>query len=381
MKNVQLYLTIALLALLSVGIPNQAYAADNNLELYTPYTSVSVTPGSTVNYSIDVINNGNVTENKSIVMSGIPRSWNYTLTAGGLNISKLAVLANEKKTVKLKVEVPYQVKKGYYTFYAKSGNTSLPLTIQVSTAGTNESEFVCDQKNMEGTPKSNFNFTAVLKNKTPNTQQYALMAYPPRGWTVAIKPNHKQATSTEVDADGSKNISYEIKAPESTKAGTYKIPVKAVSGSTSAQMELEVVITGTYNLALSTPSGLLSTKLTAGSEKKVELQIRNTGSSKLEKVELSAATPKDWNVSFDNKEIKDLEPGASYKAIATIKAGKKSIPGDYITKITVKTPEVSDTVSFRVMVKTPMLMGWLGVVIILIAIAAIVYLMKKYGRR
>ena len=52
--------------------------------------------------------------------------------------------------------------------------------------------------------KSNFSFNAVLKNKTATKQQYALMASPPRGWSVTIKPNHKQATSTEVDANGTK---------------------------------------------------------------------------------------------------------------------------------------------------------------------------------
>jgi uncharacterized membrane protein len=383
MKNATSFFRTLFLGILLLQIlPNVSADTIEQLEIYSPYTRVSVTPGSTVNYSIDVINNGAQTINENILLSNMPRSWSHSLTAGGLNINRLAVLPGEKKTLNLKVEVPYQVKKGNYTFYAKVGDSaSLPLTITVSSAGSNESELSCDQKNMEGTSKSNFSFSAVLKNKTPNQQQYALMAAPPRGWSVAIKPNYKQATSTEVDANGTKNITYEVKAPSSVKAGTYKIPVKAVSGSTSAEIELEVVITGTYEMAFNTPSGLLSARITANDEKKIELAIRNTGSTKLEKIELSASKPKNWEVTFDNKTIASLDPGKSVTVFATIKPDKKAIPGDYVTNISARTSETDQTLVFRVMVKTSMLMGWIGVLVILLAIGGVGLLIKKFGRR
>ncbi|MCU4165053.1 NEW3 domain-containing protein [Carboxylicivirga caseinilyticus] len=382
MKRINFYLRLLLLAVLLLNFKQNILAADINLEIYTPFTKVSVSPGSTVNYKLDVINNGDQTIKENINLTNIPRSWTYTLTASGLNINQIAVLGKEKKTLDLKVEVPFQVRKGYYTFYAKLGDrVSLPLTINVTTAGSNETELTCDQKNMEGTSKSNFNFNAVLKNKTPNKQNYALMATPPKGWTVLIKPNHKQATSTEVDANGTKNISYEIKAPYNVKAGTYKIPVKAISGSTSAEMELEVVITGTYEMSFTTPTGLLSAKTTAGEEKKIELRVKNAGSTKLKDIELTASKPKNWEVTFDISKIESLEPGSSATIYATIKADKKAIPGDYITNIKAKTAETNHELSFRIMVKTPMLMGWLGIIIILAAIGGVYFLVRKFGRR
>src|SRR5690554_2420396 len=381
MKKINLYMRLLFITLFIIQFQHSVLASNDSLEIYTPYTKVSVSPGSTVNYSIDIINNGAETQNQTIYITNMPRLWSYTLTADGLNINKLAVLPSAKKTLSLKVEVPYQVKKGDYTIYAKMGNgVSLPMIINISSAGSNETELTCDQKNMQGTSKSNFTFSAVLKNKTPNKQQYALMASPPRGWSVAIKPNYQQATSTEVDANGTKNISYEIKAPSNVKAGSYKIPVKAVSGSTSAEMELEVVITGTYEMLFTTPTGLLSANITAGDEKKVELLIKNSGSTKLENIELSASKPKNWVVSFDNNKIESLEPGASTTVFATIKADKKAIPDDYITQISAKTSEVNQQISFIIMVKTPMLIGWIGVFIILIAIGGVVLLIKKFGR-
>ncbi len=382
MKNFNSYWRILIVSILLFHVQQSIFASDNKTEIFTPYTKVSVVPGGTVNYSLDIINNNEQTINENITITSIPKSWDYKLTADGMNIGKLAVLGNEKETVKLKIEDPYQVKKGKYTFYAKLGEqASLPLSIQVTSAGSNETELSCDQKNMQGTSKSKFTFNAVLKNKTANQQQYALLASAPKGWNVIIKSNHKQATSTEVEANGTVKLDYTIELPATIKSGTYKIPVKAISGSTSAEMELEVVITGTYELSFSTPSGLLSTKVTAGEEKNIELEIKNTGSVKLENIELSASKPKDWEVSFDEKKIGSLDPGQTANIYATIKADKKAIPGDYVTKITAKTSEEKQELSFRVMVKTPMLMGWLGVLIILASIGGVIFLIKKFGRR
>ena len=360
---------------------NQALAQTDSLKLYTPYTKVSVSPGNTVNYSIDVINNGSTIRNEDIVVSNVPHSWDYSLTAGGYNIKKLATLPGEKKTLSLKVDIPFQVRKGNYVFYAKTGNVTLPLTINVSTAGSGVTEFTCDQKNMEGTSSSSFSFTTSLKNKTATNQQYALMANAPRGWSVIIKPNYKQATSTELEANSTKNITYEIKPSPSVKAGSYKIPVKAVSGSTSAELEFEVVITGTYEMELSTPSGLLSTHITAGSEKKIELTVRNTGSVDLENIELTASKPRNWEITFDPTKITKIAPGQTETVYATITADKKAIPGDYVVKTEAKTPEVNTSASFRVSVKTPMTIGIIGLVIIVLVLLGIVWLFKKYGRR
>ena len=297
MNRIKFYARYLIAITLVLIVINELSAQNaDSLTLYTPYTQISVSPGNSVSYSIDLINNSSSkTRNENISVTNIPRTWNYSISAGGYNIGRLATLPKEKKSMSLKVDVPYTVRKGSYNFYVKAGeNVSLPLTINVSSAGSSITELTCDQLNREGTSSSTFTYSAVLKNETVVKQQYALMADAPRGWTVTIKPNYQQATSTEVDANGTKNISYEIKPPAMVAAGTYKIPVKAVSGSTSAALEFEIVITGTYEMNLNTPSGLLSAHITAGDEKKVELEVKNTGSADLENIDLSAANPRNW---------------------------------------------------------------------------------------
>jgi len=380
MMNVKIKIISAFLCIAMALMPFSVKAADS-IEVYTPYTRVSVTPGSTVNYSIDVINNGSSTSNSPIIVSGLSRSWDYTLTASGLNVSKIAVLKKSKKTVSLKVDVPYNVRKGYYNFSVKVGNGTLPLTINVSSAGSNESVLTCDQTNMEGNAETKFYFSTVLKNKTPRSQQYALMSNPPKGWRVEIKVNSKQVTSTEVDAGGTKNIRYTVTAPNSVAAGTYKIPVKAVSGNSQADLEFEVVVTGSYKMNFSTYNELLSTKTTAGRSKKIELKVKNTGTLPLKDIQFSSSKPKNWEVDYDTKKVESLNPGATATVYATIKVDKKAIPGDYMCKLTAKTDNVNEALNMRVSVRTSILAGWLGFLIIIIAIGGVVFLIRKYGRR
>ena len=46
-----------------------------SLKLYSPYTDISVPPGQTINYTVQVINNSNTIQNADLSVSGLPRSW------------------------------------------------------------------------------------------------------------------------------------------------------------------------------------------------------------------------------------------------------------------------------------------------------------------
>ncbi len=360
---------------------NSVSAADG-VTLYTPYTKISVPPGESVDYTIDVFNNSDATKNVEVSLSGLPKSWDYELKSGGWNIKQLSILPGEKKSLTLKIEVPFIVNKGNYQFRIIAKNhDALTLVVNISEQGTYKTEFTCDQANMEGHTKSSFTFNTKLKNRTGNKQLYSLRANSPRGWTATFKVNYKQATSVEIDADNSKDITIEIKPPQIIPAGTYKIPVGAVTTTTSAGLELEVVITGFYDMELTTPNGLLSTNITAGNDKRVELLLRNTGSAELRDIKLTVSKPKNWDVIFNPDTVSRLGAGESTTVYAIIEAAGKAIPGDYVTNITAQTPEASSSVAFRISVKTPILWGWLGLVIIIGVIVSVYYFFRKYGRR
>ena len=373
---------IFILTLLGVVMTGLCRAENpKGVTLYTPFTQISVPPGESIDYSVDVINGNDAVENLEVTVSGIPRGWNYELKSGGWKIGQISVLPGEKKTLSLKVEVPMQVNKGSYSFRINAGNHSLPLTVVVSAQGTYKTEFTSDQLNMEGQASATFNYNANLRNRTAEDQLYALTANAPRGWNVSFRANGKQVTSVEVAPNATTNISIEVKPPAAVEEGKFKIPVRAFTASTSAELDFEAVVTGSYSMELTTPTGLLSSGITAGETKRIELQVRNTGSSEMKSIEFSSSKPVDWEVTFEPDKIETLIASASTTVTALVKASRKAIPGDYMVKMTARTPETSSSADFRMSVKTSMLWGWLGILVIAAVLGGVYYLFRKYGRR
>jgi len=359
-----------------------ATAKEPGVTLYTPYTTISVPPGQSIDYTIDIINNSDVVSKAALSISGIPKGWNYDLKSGGWSIEELAVLPGEKKNISLRVEIPYKVNKGRYRFSVVArGLGTLPLTVIVSEQGTFKTELTTKQPNMEGNANASFTFNAELKNRTAEKQLYSLRANVPEGWNAFFKTSGRQVPSVQVEPNQTENLIVEIDPPDAIEAGSYKIPVTAVTSTTSANLELEVVVTGSYSMELTTPTGLLSTSMTAGDNKRIALQLRNTGSAALKNVKLSFSAPVDWDVIFEPKQLDILEPGKNAEIFATIKANKNAISGDYLTNLEAKTPEVSSKTSFRISVRSSMLSGWIGVMIIGGAASSVYYLFRKYGRR
>lgn len=382
MLNRKQILTRIFLPFLLVMLSGSLTVTAQSLRLYTPYPEITVPPGETIDYSIDLINNGASIATAEVTVDGIPETWSYTLRSGGWSARRISVLPGEKKTLNLKVELPYDIDKGSYTFRVLARNHAvLPITIEVSEKGTVKTEFTADQGNMQGHATSNFNYKTKLENQTGEKQLYALTSHAPRGWTVVFKPNYQQASSVEIEPGQSKDISVEIKPPYNVKAGKYTIPVMATTGSSSARLELEADISGSYGVELTTPDGRLSEKITAGRRRNLELMVRNSGSTDLNSVRMTAVKPRGWEVTFTPDTIPFIAAGESTQIRAEVKAYGKAIPGDYVINLTAQTPEINADASFRMSVRTPMLWGWLGILIILSAIGTVYWLFRKYGRR
>ena len=379
--NYLLFFAVLLGAFPAAGAHAAADSLSTGVVLNSPYTKIVVSPGASINYSVDLINNGHEIRTENIALGGLPSSWKYDIKSGGWNIEQMAVLPDEKKNFTLTVNVPLKINKGSYKFHLSAGEARLPLTIVVSKQGTYQSEFTTDQPNMQGNSKSNFTFSTTLRNQTADRQLYALMADAPRGWNVVFKPNYKQATSAQVDANASQNISVEVTPAANAEAGTYKIPVRAVTNSTSAELTLEVAITGTFQMEVTTPKGLLSADITAGDTRRIDLEVVNTGSSELKDIQLSSRKPAGWELSFEPSKIASLKAGAAANVTAELKASPKALPGDYVVVMDAKTPEVTADAQFRISVKTPLFWGWVGVLVILAAVGGVYCLFRKYGRR
>ena len=88
---------ILLLVILLGAFPLSVHADESgSIILYTPYTKISVTPGASIDYSIDLINNTDGVTNANLSVSGLPGSWKHEIKSGGWTLSQLSVLPQER---------------------------------------------------------------------------------------------------------------------------------------------------------------------------------------------------------------------------------------------------------------------------------------------
>jgi len=254
--------------------------------------------------------------------------------------------------------------------YAQKGN-SHPV----------KSSFTARLMNLEETSKQPFRYTTSLHNGSGQARTYELEALAPEGWNTTFQAEGSEVTSLRIDSGKTENISVEVNASPVVKPGKYNILVTAFSAGDTLSLELEAVVKGTYDVELTTPTGLLSDDVTEGSGKVLQLIIKNTGTLPLEGLTLSDESPAKWTVTFDPAKVDRLDPGKTQQVNATLNVPDKTIAGDYITKFTVRNNSANANTTFRMTVTTSLLSGWIGILIIVLALGLVYYLIRKYGRR
>jgi uncharacterized membrane protein len=243
------------------------------------------------------------------------------------------------------------------------------------------STFTARLINLEATAKETFRYNASLYNGKGHTAVFEFTAGLPAGWNIAFRVEGMQVRAFRLDSNRTQDVSIEVTPSPLVQPGKYNIPVTATVEGDTMQLALEAVVKGNYAVALTTPEGLLSDEITEGSRKPIHLTIQNTGSLPLDALELSAQSPPKWDATFEPAKIERLEPGKSMDVIATVRVPDKTIAGDYVTNFAVKNSNATGNATFRMTVTTSWLAGWLGVLVILLAIGMVYYLIKKYGRR
>jgi hypothetical protein len=168
--------------------------------------------------------------------------------------------------------------------------------------------------------------------------------------------------------------------------GDYPITVQAVSGNITGSIELKAVVTAKYALGVSTATGLMNTQVTAGQDNFFSFTLKNTGTAQLDKINFSSKLrggPSGWNITFDPKNIDSLPVDAEREVKVNIKPPEKTIAGDYEMTVTAETDakNASDNMNIRITALTPTIWGWVGVIIVVLVVAGLIYMFLRLGRR
>ena len=370
------------LLLMTALVPLGALAATFNLT--TPYPAVTIQPGNTVTFPLDIA--VPAPERVGLAVSGAPSGWTANLRGGGNIVNAVFAGGSTAATVDLSISVPQAATAGSQTLTvtASSGQGTRRLLIEVTVLGATGGAITLtsDFPQLSGAPSSTFSYSVTLANTGTQKQTYTLQGQGPDGWTVTVHPSsNAQALTDTVDGGATDTLSVTAQPPSTVAAGAYPLQITATSGGQSANAALEADVTGTPALTLSTPNQVLNAQVTAGSTGTVSLVVANSGSTVLQNVAITASSPTGWTATFAPATIATIQPGASATVTATVKPSSDALAGDYDVTFTATGGTATANVDIRTTVQTSPLWGFIGLALIALVIIGLGWVFRRFGRR
>ena len=245
---------------------------------------------------------------------------------------------------------------------------------------------------LSGVAGSSFEFEVGLRYVGAEARVFELEATGPQDWTTSITPSYpkdKQILDIRLEPVSPLSTAAATKILVSVtppywllpEPGEYPITVEATSGELTGTIELTAVVTSTYIMAVVPTGELRNTTATAGRDNYFSIDVINSGSAAIDDISFSTTKLSGWTVEFSPEKIDSL-PALDFQTVeVNIKPPAKAIAGDYMITITSKGKQISDDMDVRVTVETPTIWGWLGVVIIVLVVAGLVYIFMRFSRR
>jgi len=359
-----------------------ALAADA-LTLTTPYPSVTVSPGTRVTFNLSV--KTSTSARVDLSLTGVPSSWTAALHGGGFVVGAVQTSGTDATEVRLDVDVPAAATGTTRITVNAQGNgarVELPLDIKAQANVGGEVKVESDYETLRGASDQTFTFNLNVSNQKDEDLTYSATGQGPAGWTVDTKlTGSAQAASATVKAGGTSGVTVTVTPADNADANKYPITIATTVGTEQFTTDLNVEITGSYKLTLSTPSQTLSTHGTAGTATTQQFTITNTGTAPVTKVTMSATAPTNWKVDFSPTTTDTIAPNDVVTITATITPSGDAIAGDYEVPFSVKATEASANATVRFTVEASILGAIVGAALIVAAVGGLYWVFRRYGRR
>lgn len=406
-KSGLLFPTVAAMTLLLMGAllfsPSPLALAKEKKELparsiavYPEYTGIVVPQGKNVSVGVTVADRGRHSEDINLTMASVPEGWKAWLKTYEFQVTGVHIASDKTKDLTLRAEPGPKVLPGKYRFVVKAQTTDhrlnasceITVTVEAKTAQkiSKGVDIVCSYPVLRGPTNGKFEFSVEIHNKMDKDSVFNLVATGPENWDINFKPAYEQKfiSSVRLKANQSQTVAVAVKPYPWAKPGKYAIVVKAGSPAAKAESVLNIILTGTYKLEMGTPNGLLSLNALRGKSADFSIYVQNNGSAPLNNLNFLSFKPENWKVKFKPNKIDTLAPGALKQIDVLITPSEQALVGDYSVSLRAQAgnpPKVSKSIDMRVTVKASAVWGWIGIGIILLVLAGLVFLFIRLGRR
>ncbi|HKY48993.1 MAG TPA: NEW3 domain-containing protein [Acidimicrobiia bacterium] len=384
--TVTVALFIAVLSALATPLAAQTDTGQtgSGLTLTTPYPGLTVEPGDTASFDLLLTAAGTTTVDLSV--DGVPEGWTASFRGGGFVVNQVTAGTDEAPDLTLSVIIPTGTADGSFplTVSADSSASSATLAIEVVVQGGAGGTVTMtpEYTGVRGPSSETFTFPVDIRNDSPAEVQLELSAEGPIGWIVEARPQSQtQASAITVDPGATTKITVTANPSTTAAAGIYDLRVVARGGGVDAEAALQVQITGSFDMQISTPDQRLNADVTAGQATQFPVIVFNTGTADLVQVSLDSIPPSGWEVTWDTELIPTIAAGDFATVNATITPSAEAIAGDYQITFRASSDDANASMDVRTTVSPSAFGGLVGIGLILLTLAALGWVFRRFGRR
>ncbi len=357
-----------------------------DLLLFTEFPSQVIGVGDVVTLELSLRSEATA-QIVDLDVQDMPEGWAASFRGSGRIVQSVFVQPEEDTSVDLRVEPPAEVESGTYRFTVVARGdgveSELPITLTVEERAPASLSFEVDLPTVRGRPDTTFRYNVTLRNEGDENLNVDLLPQAPPAFRVTIKSAGQEVTTIPLEADESERLSIEVEPLlRIIPADDYPITIRAQGGEASASVELTAQVVGQSSLNLTTPDERLSGEIEAGSTSTVTLLVQNTGSAAAQGIDMSASSPSGWTVEFDPEEIGEIGPGEQQEVTVNVRPADKALAGDYMLTFRARPEEgTTESLEYRVTVRTSTLWGIVGIVLIAVAVGVVALAVARFGRR
>lgn len=394
-------LTISLVILVLACLPGLCSTQEDDknrparsVTMAVEYPGVEVSAQEDVSMDLIFHNKGRSDETVEVWVSDLPTGWKARVKTYRFTVTGIHVPAGEDKNLTFEAQPPKDISPGKYTFRieAKTHDSQFKMVQEVLviiTGAEKKSDedrgvrLTTSYPEIRGPSDAAFEFSMEVNSKLDNDAVFDLFAQGPKGWEINFKPAYetKFITSLRLKANQNQTIAVEVNPPPMTEAGEYPINVRVSSGDAKGEVQLAVILTGTYGLEVGTPNGLLSLDARQGKPANLSFYVKNTGSAANHEIKFMSFKPENWKVAFSPEKLDVVEPNDLKQVEMTIVPYEDALVGDYSISVNIEGEKASKIIELRTTVKASAAWGWVGIGIIVMVIAGLFGIFRWLGRR
>lgn len=357
------------------------------------YATVMVHEEEDVSVDVVVRNGGRQGETIDLSIPSVPEGWKAWFKTYSFKIGGLYVESDSSKSISLQTEPEKGTPSGKYVFpimaRTRDGQLTSSSELIIIVEGKKEEKkskgvnITTSYPVLKGPTDAKFEFSIDVENKTDKEAIFNLAYDGPKNWDINFKPSYedKYFSSLRIKEDQSQSMAVEVRPYALAEPGEYPIKVRVSSDKAQGEVTLTVVLTGTYKLDAGTAEGLLSLNAYQGKSANMSFYVKNTGSAAQNGIKFMTFKPENWKVEFTPEKVDTLAPNEMKQVEMTITPADQALVGDYSVGVGVEGEKSSKNLEFRVTVRASTAWGWIGIIIIVLVVAGLVFLFVRVGRR